>query len=254
MNKLLKRVAFGILIISPFAFVITVGQFLRTTGFSFNIDIGILNDFGGFVGGVFGSLLTFSSTLLLIYSINKQQLEIDKLKDKEDEKDFYNQLIIFLDLYRSKSRGYLIGDNIPKSNYENQFQYYLKSFKGRYDLLQKKDILKESYFNKDIQSKLNDVNSLNIINEMQTDLIFIFKYVDGNKYGEKYYQILRMFILKEEFIILYFYCLLLLVESKLYFNLENEKFVYNFYKKMELDKYLSDDFFNSIMHDRFLIN
>ncbi|MCA4782104.1 hypothetical protein IF125_07475 [Empedobacter stercoris] len=255
-NNFFKEFAFLILIVSGIAFVITVLLFLGKTGFSCRIDTQILDHFGSFVGGLFGSLLTFTSTLFLIYSINKQQEEIDKINDKEAENDFYNHLIKYLELYREQSKSYVFGDNpVLNAKYDNQFKYYLNHFKAIFESYHlDADGMDKNEYIKYVNKKYEDEHSLRILKEMKTNLFFIFKYVDENKFGEKYYQILKLFILKEEFIILYFHCLLLLeYNSKSKDFINDEAFLYEFYYKIGIPYDFQDNFLNSLMSDRTLI-
>ncbi|MFV0220731.1 hypothetical protein OBK23_13815 [Empedobacter falsenii] len=255
-NSKLKEYAYILLILTIIGFVITVVCFYIKTGLSCVINPDILDKFGSFVGGLFGSLLTFITTLLLIYSNNNQQKEIDRINRKDDVDDAYNRLLKLIDLYRQHSKILVLKEGkYTDATYKSEFKGYLGKFEARYYYYQLRKIDKESY-NNDILDKLNDEITLQIVQEMCKKILFIFKLVDSNDYLDKVeiYDLLKFTFLKEEFKILYFICLLNLVEKKFSWDLENEKFVHNFYKKIQLQEFLEDDFLNSLMMDRFLIN
>ena len=114
-KKKLEKPTTWLIIFCIVGFIITVISFYIMTGISFELDSNEVNNFGSFVGGLFGTILSFVTVLLLIDSNISQQNEIDKIKEKEDYNEANTRLRDLIDLYREQSKKYeLKNGNILK--------------------------------------------------------------------------------------------------------------------------------------------
>lgn len=253
MNKFFKIFAFLILIVSGIAFVITILLFLGKTSISFKIDTQILDHFGSFSGGLFGSLLTFSSTLFLIYSINKQQEEIDKLNEKEQKKEFESKLFQMLDLHLVKIKKIEFKYANTIYDYENEYNKVFEKIYIYYDKYLKKEISKT-----DLKNNYHYFVETNYLSFEKTshNLHLIFNMFDDQNRIENYFDLLSLYLTKNEFTIVYFYSLYMkeILQEGTDINMGSvEDFYFNIFKYKDFAKnYVRDNYLNILLEKRSL--